>query len=301
MRRDDEPDMPPDRPGPVGLMGLRAFVAVVETGSFSRAAQQLGITQPSVSQQVRNLEQACGVRLLNRRGRSLLTQDGRSLLVRARIVLSRLQEFEDSVEELRSLRRGSLSVGFSSPPYAMRLLGRFMQAHPGIDVATRLGNTASLLAEIAECTVDVGIMTLREPNPAFSNTLVARQTLAVWVPADHPWAGKASVGVGELRQQPLVVREAGSMTRELFETACAAAGVVPVVRLVVGSREAVKEAAAAGLGLGIVLDGEAGEDRRLAAPRLAGAPAVAGVYAVCLKESLAIPAVAALLAEAAQV
>ena len=77
MRRDDEPDMPPDRPGPVGLMGLRAFVAVAETGSFSRAAQQLGITQPSVSQQVRNLEQACGGCLLHPRGRSLVALPGR--------------------------------------------------------------------------------------------------------------------------------------------------------------------------------------------------------------------------------
>ncbi len=283
------------------LIGLRAFVAVVETGSFSRAAERLGIGQPSVSMQVRTLEQACGLRLLHRRGRLVLTDHGRDLLIRARLVLSRVEEFEQSVRDLRALRRGRVAVGFSTPPYALAVLARFMEQQPEVEIATRLGNTDLLLADIADCRIDIGIMTLREPHPAFANVLLARQQLILCVRAGHPWAEGGPVGLDDLRGRAMILRERGSMTREIFEAACAAAGIAPAVRLELGSREAVKEAAASGLGIGIVLDGEFGHDARLRPVALAGVPGDAGVYAVCLRESLEIPAIAAFLEIAAAV
>ena len=121
-------DVPGRREGGITVAALRAFVAVVEAGGFSAAAQMLGLSQPSVSAQVHNLEEACGLRLLHRRGRLELTEDGRTLLVRARLALARVDEFARAAGDLTALRGGRLVLGFSSPAFAMPLLARFSAA-----------------------------------------------------------------------------------------------------------------------------------------------------------------------------
>ncbi len=289
-----------DRTGAVTLPALRAFVAVVETGSFSKAAERLGVTQPNVSLQLGALEKACGLRLLHRRKPGLLTDGGRDLFVRARLVLSRLDEFGSSASNLRVLRRGRVSFGLSTPAYAMRLLGRFLAAHPGITITTRLGNTDSLLADLAECRIDIAMMTMTAPPTGLASTRVARQRLFACLPRRHPLARRASVTIAQLAAAPLVMREPGSMTRRMFEAALGPRMREAELRLEVGSREALREAVAAGIGVSAILEGELGDDARLRAVPLAGAVPAAGVYTVCLPESLEIPAVAALMQEAAR-
>ena len=277
---------PRRRDGSPSLTALRVFVAVVETGSFSKAAVAIGMSQPNVSFQIGNLEQSCG---------------GRELFVRARLVLSRVEEFDNQVRDLRELQHGRLSVGLSTPPFAMALIAAFAAEHPTIELATRLGNSGSLLADLAACSIDVGVMTLLEPNPQFACTLVAKQRLVVCLPRAHRLARQASITLRDLGVESLISREPGSMTREILDRALAARRIEPRIRLEVGSREAMKEAVAAGLGVGTVLDGEAGADSRLRFAPIAGVSIAAGVFAVCLKESLDIPTVAAFVALAAAV
>jgi DNA-binding transcriptional LysR family regulator len=289
---------PGRRDGQITLSGLRTFVAVVDAGGLSRAAETLGVTQPSVSIQLNGLEEACGVRLLHRRPRLLLTDAGRDLFVRARLILARLDEFEASVSDLRALRRGRLTVGLSAPHTAMPLLAAFHDRHPSTEVAVTIGNTATLLAAVAACRIDVGVMTLAEPSSGLACTLVVRQRIGICVPAGHRLARRRTLGPADLDGLPLILREEGSMTRQVALSLFAAAGLTPTVRLSIGSREALKEAVAAGLGVGIVFKGESENDPRLATIPLDGTPAGVGVYAVALRESLDIPLVGAFMAAA---
>jgi aminoethylphosphonate catabolism LysR family transcriptional regulator len=281
------------RDGSITLAGLRAFVAVVEAGGLSAAARALGVSQPNISVQLATLETACGVMLLHRRPRQALTEAGRDLLLRARLVLSRFDELEHGLSELRALRRGRLVVGLSTPAFAMPLIARFQQQHPGVTVTTRLGNTATLTESVAACDIDLAVMTLLEDLPGMACTTIARQRLVLCVPAGHPLATGRALRLPALAGLKLVMREPGSMTRRMLEQLLATAGLAPQIQLEVGSREAVKEAVAAGLGVGALLDGEVGEDPRLATVPLHGAAAVAEVAVVSLPESHELPAVAA--------
>jgi DNA-binding transcriptional LysR family regulator len=280
------------REGGVSLAALRCFVAVAEAGSLSRAADQLGLSQPTISVTLAGLERAAGTLLLHRRPRLLLTDAGRDMLVRARLVLSRMQELEGSISAFRGLRRGSLAVGFSTPAFAMPMIAAFLRDHPGIALRTRLGNTAGLLEALAACEIEVAVMTLIDPVEGMACAKVADQRLVACLPHG---AAPPRITLEQLAAGPLVLRERGSMTRLMLEQALAGRGLAPQVGLEVGSREAAREAIAAGIGIGVVLDGELGEDRRLVAVPIEAPPIGGGVYAVALPESLDLPAVAAFI------
>ena len=279
----------------ITLAALRTFVAVVEAGSLSRAAEALGVSQPSVSIQIAGLERACRVPLLRRRPRLDLTEAGRDLLVRARLILARLEQFEVSVDALRGLRRGRLSVGLSGPHLAMRWIAGFLAAHPGIALSTRIGNTSALLGEVAQCRVDVALVAMAAPVTGFSCTRIHDVRLALCVPRGHALAGRKRVAPAALAGLPFIGREEGSVTRQVAERVFAAAGVQPEPRFVVTGREAMKEAIVAGLGVGVLFDHEAEGDSRLSAVEITGPEGRAGIYAVALEESLDIPAVRAFL------
>ena len=287
-------DRPSGRRETAGLSigALRAFVATVDAGSFSRAALMLGVSQPNVSSQISALEQACGVRLLHRRSQNqILTDAGRELYVRARLVISRMEDFESMANLFSDLKRGRLVVGFSTPPVALRLIGEFMRTYPDIDIGTRLGNTAALRQDVLECRADAAILSLLEPDPQLACQLIAPQGLNLIAPTAHPFAKRARVTAVDLPGLGIVSREEGSVTRALTEAAFAKAGAPFRPILTVESREAVKEAVANGIGFGTVLDGEVGEDRRIKALPLEDLDMGTGVYIVSLRESLEIPAV----------
>lgn len=286
---------PARQEGTITLSGLRAFVAVAEAKSFSAAAQRLGVTQPSVSVQLAALEEACGVLLLHRKPQLALTEPGLDLFVRARLVLSRVDEFDASTRDLRDVRSGRLTVGLSAPVAAMRQLAAFRARHPQIRVTTQIGNTTTLLDDVARCRIDIGIMTLKEPQPEFYCMLMAAPRLAICVRRDDPLAGRASVRAADLAGREFVMREEGSQTRNALEDAFAAQGVPLKQSFVLGSREAMCEAVAAGLGIGALFEDEARHDVRLAGVPFVGVSGSTGIYAVALKESLDIPAVRAFL------
>ncbi len=288
-------EVSPKRDAAITVAALRAFVAVVDAGGFSAAGAALGLSQPSVSAQVQNLEDACGLRLLHRRGRLELTDDGRNLLVRARLALARIDEFTRAATDLTELRGGRLVLGFSTPAFALPLLARFSAAHPGVEIATRIGNTSSLLTDLAECRADVSVMACAAPPPDHAVVVLARLRLGLAVPADSLLAKQADLAIDGFDSVTLIQREPGSMTRALFEATRTAP---PPKTLVVPSREALKEAVAAGLGYGVLFDGEIGPDPRLAFVPFSAPEANAVVCAVALREMAEVPAVAAFLAVA---
>lgn len=276
----------------ITLAGLRAFVTVVEARGFGPAAERLGVSQPAVSVQVATLEQALGLLLLNRRPRVALTEPGRELYTRARLVLSRVEEMDEVVREMRQLARGQLCLGYSTAHHAMPLLARFRRSFGAVHVTMRTGNTTDLLGLIADCRVDVGIMGLEGPLEDFHTVRFARPVIALCMPADHPLAALPRVDPAAVADLPVILREPGSVTRKVFETICAGAGLRCEPALVVATGEAVVEAVRAGLGVGPVFSGTVAPGGDLAVVPFGETPPEVGVYAVSLRETLGLPAAA---------
>lgn len=289
----------PRRDGAMTPGTLRNFVTIAETGSISRAAELLGMAQPTLSIQLASLEQWFGLPLLYRRPKIRLTEPGREFFIRARHALARLDDLESYTRDLRELERGRLTVGTSTPAFAMPLIATFMAHRPAIEIRSTVGNTSNLLDDLSECRVDVAVLTLDEPIARLRCALIAKQRLKVFLPTDHPLAvGRDAIHFAELEQLPLVLRESGSMTRKLVETAYRERSAVLRTRLEVGSREALKEAVAAGIGAGILLEGEVRGDQRVKELALTGTSVSGGVYAVAIKEAVDIPAVHAFVQHA---
>jgi LysR family transcriptional regulator, low CO2-responsive transcriptional regulator len=276
----------------VTLAGLRAFVAVAQARSFSVGARALGLTQPSVSIQMAALEQACGLLLCRRKPEFELTEAGQALLVRARVIVLGVDEFEASLKDLQHTA-GRVTVGVSVPHVAMPLIAGFLAKHPATAVQSTMGNTSSLLDALSRCRIDLGVMTLIEPVTGFDCIPISTPRLMVCVRSDDPWARRSSLRIADLASRALVFREPGSQTRSLLESQLAREGLVPQVAMHAGTREAMREAVAAGLGVGAMFEDEHGHDARLAMVTLQGVDARPGVYAVLLKESLGIPSVRA--------
>lgn len=286
---------PGRREGDITLSGMRVFVAIAEAESFSGAAASLGVSQPTVSIQLAALEQACGVRLFHRKPKLALTNAGQDLFARARLVIRRANEFVASAQGLRDMQHGQISVGLSTPNAALPIIASFVQTYPDIQMTTSIGNTSELLEQIARCRIDVGIMTLMEPLPQLACALVCAPRLVICMRSDDPLAGRLALRPAEICDRQFVLREEGSMTRSVLEAAFTADEARIRGRFVLGSREALKEAIAAGIGIGAVFENEIGSDPRLMGVPLLTQPRPHGVYAVALKESLDIPAVRAFI------
>lgn len=269
----------------MNLAQLRAFHAVAKQGTFSAAAQLLNVSQPAITQHVRALEEAMGGRLFHRRGTGVeLTADGSELLPHVHQIIKGLEDVSARLENGRLVRSGHLAIGLCGPHVALPLIRQFRATHPGVRIETRMHNSSALLELVAQVRVDLAIVTLTAPlNDLVCHRLVDQHVVLV-LPTGHPWASRDSVDIGELAGQPFVTREAGSMTQQIFEQALAARGVEIDRQLVLASREAVKEAVAAGIGLGIVLDKELGHDSRLRGVPLTGADVAAAEYLVAHPE-----------------
>lgn len=281
----------------MNLAQLRAFHAVAVEGGFTRAARRLGISQPAVTVQVRALERAHGIRLFDRRGGAVeLTAFGRELLGRTRRVFALLDEIGDMLQSAGALLRGRLELGADGPFAVMELIAAFRDRYPQVQIQTRMGNTARVLRDLEEGRTDLAVLMLERPHAGLDAIPLREDRLVALVPRGHPWARRRRLGLAELDGQPMLFREQGSATRALLSAALEQAGIAAKVVLELGSREALREAVAAGLGIGCIFEGEIGRDDR---PRLL--PIVrpelrATQYLACLPERRELRAVQAFLA-----
>jgi aminoethylphosphonate catabolism LysR family transcriptional regulator len=276
---------------------LRAFHAVASHRSFTAAAAALGVSQPAVSMAVRALEEAHGVELVIRsRGGAEPTALGEALLEIARQVIALEAQAAELLGAAGDLARGELRVGADAPFLAVPLLARFHEAHPRIDLALKLGNSAEVLRDLLDGRTDVALLSDRADDPRLFAIPAAKSQEVVIVARAHPWAKKSEIRLADLHGAPILVRERGSITRRAFEAAIAKAGVRPQVVMEIGSREALREAVAAGLGAGVIIDAERGSDDRLVALPIAGAPIEHVAYVACLAARRGLRVVAAFLA-----
>jgi aminoethylphosphonate catabolism LysR family transcriptional regulator len=278
---------------------LRAFQAVASHGSFTRAAESLGVTQPTLSAQVKALEETYGVALLDRRGRGVaVTSLGEQLLDITRRLFLLEEEADELLSRARDLTAGHLRVAAGGPYYAVPLLAAFGARYPGVHISLSIGNSGEVLDALLHDRADVAVISDLAPDPRLESILYAEHRLVVFVPRKHPWARARGIQLRDLEGQPMVLRETGSMTRRLFEQAIAKAKVRPQVVMEIESREAVSEAVAAGLGIGVVSEAEFGHDERLVSLEVTDVTMLTREYVVCLKERRRLRIVSAFLDQA---
>ena len=254
---------------------LRTLQAIARHGSFSRAAQALNLTQPAVSMQVRHLEQALGLSLLERVGkRAFPTRAGELLLAHADRALRELEAGVERVQELRGVVAGRVRLGTSASisiyllPPALR---RFRARYPETEVVIVTGNASEITRAIVANELDVGIVSLPVRDRELAVAPFFRDELVAIAPAESALRRTRAVDARTLAGHPLILFEAGATLRRVIDGWFHRAGVAPRSPMELGNTEAIKKLVEAGLGLSITswfsVKGEV-RDRTLAALRL---------------------------------
>lgn len=231
---------------------LEIFEAIARLGSFTKASEELHLTQPTVSMQIKKLTDTVGAPLLEQVGKKIhLTDAGRELAKAAREIFSILDGFAMSVAERQGMKKGRLKLmAITTASYfAPRLLGEFSKLYPGIEVALRVTNREKLLASMADNPDDLYILGQPPEDIDVVATPFMENPLVVLAPPGHPLAGKKNIPLKRLAEEPWLMREAGSGTRIAIEKLFAGKGVELRPRLELGSNEAIKQAILSGLGI----------------------------------------------------
>ena len=251
--------LPPPILGHVDLRQLEIFVKVAEFGSFSKAAEALYLTQPTVSEHIRTLEDEVGVRLLDRLGRgAAITRAGQLLLSYAQRMLALSREARQAMDGFQGRMSGELLIGASTIPgeYVLpAMIGRFKEKYPDISITLLIGDSQTAVDWVAEGRAELGVVGARLSHRGVEYKELMPDEVVVVVPGTHPWHGRKQIALEELRSEPLLIRERGSGTRAALEGALAEAGMdLGSFRIVgeMGSTQAIKQAVKAGVGVSLV-------------------------------------------------
>jgi len=262
---------------------LKAFYMVARLGSITQAAKKLGLSQPTVTTQIRSLEGQYAVELFYRGGRRLtLTDEGARLLPMVQALLQQESDIEFFLRNCGQMQ-GSLRIGATSPYYVLGLIKAFRERYPQIEVSVEIGNSQQVLEALYECRVDLAASSQPVEDARLIHLVLGRDPLVLAVHRSHPLAAQRSVALGELRNHCLLMREAGSTTRELTEKLLRDSGVTPASMLEIGSRESIREAVIRNLGVSIISRQEVPDNPELRVLELQGAPLI-DEYLFCLKE-----------------
>lgn len=238
------------------LHQLRTFRAVAEQLSFSAAAHELSISQPSVSYQVKELEAVLGLPLIDRLGKRVrLTEAGEVLYEYARRTLTLLDEVAVVMEQMRGIERGTLRVGASATVgiYVIPLaLGAYKKVHPNLALSLEIGSREMLQERLKRGVLDLAVLSLPIADPNLESTPFMDDELVLVVPAGHPLAGRADLTLRDFTGESFLMREPGSGTRLAVEMAARRAGVSLQVGMELGSNGAIKHAVEAGLGVAVL-------------------------------------------------
>ena len=275
---------------------LRAFHLVADAGSFSLAARTAGLSQPTLSAQVRALEASYAVDLFDRRGRGVrMTPAGQSLFALTTRLVAAEEEARALLTGGRALTRGHLRVSADSAYHVMPILAELKRLHAGLTFTLKIDNSAAVLDHLTEHGADIAVMAKMTSDPRIYSMKLREDRLIVFVPQGHAWARRRQIRISELAGRDIVVRERGSITREVFEARLAQAGVVSGSLIEVQTREGVREAVAAGFGVGVVFDSEFGTEARFHAIEVSDSDLTVGEYVACLQERRRLPVVRAFL------
>jgi DNA-binding transcriptional LysR family regulator len=275
------------------LHQIEIFCSIVKHRSFSRAAEALFLTQPTVSGHMKNLEAELGVKLLDRLGkRALPTEAGEILYRHGTRLLDERDRAKQEIEKLTGRISGVLTIGGSTIPGAYLLpplIGAFKRNNPSIKVQMSIDDTARITEAVLMGSLSIGVVGARLSEPQLEVHPFQTDELVVAVPRRHRWARKRTISPEELRDEPFILREQGSGTRKIMEDRLEHAGLSIAdlnIEAVVGSSDAVRQAVKAGLGISILSSRALKDDieaARLAAIRLSGIRMERHFYVILLR------------------
>jgi LysR family transcriptional regulator, low CO2-responsive transcriptional regulator len=244
--------------GIVNFLYLRAYHAVASERSFTRAAQVLKVSQSTLSSQVKALEETYGIRLLDRRGRTVVPTDiGEALLSQCRELFRQEEEIDGLLNQNRKLQAGRLRVGADGPKHVLPVLKQFMDLHPKFQVALYSGNVQKVTHDLLNYETDVAIIgTAGPPHALLYTEPLIRYSFVAFMPKDHPLAEKSIMELEDFANERLIMREPTSLTRRLLTRSLERVGVIPQDTMVLDNREAAREAVASGLGISVMSEVE---------------------------------------------
>ena len=237
------------------LHQFKVFEATARHGSFTRAAEELYLTQPTVSMQVKQLTKALGLPLFEQIGKRLyLTDAGRELYSTCQDIFDKLDQLEMRVADLKGMKQGhlKLTVITTAKYFVPRLLGPFCQQYPGVDVSLIVTNHERAIDRLADNQDDLYVMSQLPEHIDVKAHPFLENPLVVMAPKNHPLAQQKNISIEQLAGEPFIMREPGSGTRKAVQALLDDHGVDVKVRLELGSNEAIKQAIAGGLGLSVL-------------------------------------------------
>jgi DNA-binding transcriptional LysR family regulator len=247
----------------MSLKQLQALEAVVRQGSFTLAAKELGVSQPTVSNLVYSLEQQYQCRLLDRSGSAITSTP---LLNKIRGDIKALIALRDSIDTVltseRDLHSGSFHIGYSTFQIAIPLISEFVREYPAVDVTARALATHDLLPLLYSGEFDVGLFTAKELPPDLAGVKISETRIGLIVPEDHPLAAAEAVSWQDVEPLKLIQREPTSSTRRIFDSAARLRGAKLTTILGLGSWGSIRTLVDSGVGVGVAAaqecDGEPG-------------------------------------------
>ena len=241
------------------IRALEVFCRIVELKSFSRAAEAVYLTQPTVSGHIKVLEEFVGVKLLDRLGREVLpTKAGELLYGYAKQILALRNQAIQALEEYKGSLKGHLVIGGSNIPgeYVLpTLLATFKARYPEISITLKIADSREIVRGVLEGTVELGAVGAKFDDGQLIYLKLLEDELVLALPPGHAWASKPVVALEELVEQPMILREVGSGSRKVFEDALHAARLDSSALAVVaelGSTEAVRQAVKSGAGVSVI-------------------------------------------------
>jgi DNA-binding transcriptional LysR family regulator len=239
----------------ITLRQLRFLTEVVRAGSLAGAAERLHLTGPAIAQQLRLLERAVGLSLLERGPTGQQPTEAGRLLVETAIRLdAELAVCDESLRSLRNASRGHVTLGAVSTAkyFAPHVLATFRQAHPGVQVSLHIGNRDDILARLADFRLDLALMGRPPHGLDVEHQVFGNHHYVMIAAPDHRLADRHEVALDALDADTLLVREQGSGTRQHLDALLTSAGIEPAERMELASNETIKQAAMAGLGVGLI-------------------------------------------------
>jgi DNA-binding transcriptional LysR family regulator len=235
---------------------LRSFLAVAHHQAISHATRDLALSQSAISRQILSLEASLGVQLFTRRARRLfLTEAGQTLRDHANRAVQVMTDARDAIDGIKGLVRGQLRIAAASTIgiYVLpRVLGDFKERHPGVDVRLSIINKEHVMRGLLAASWELGFAGPPVPFPELAMQEYVRDEMTLIVSPQHRLARRSTVSARQLEDEPFILREKGSGTRQLIEAEMRRARVPISEAMEFGSTEAVKEAVAANLGVSVV-------------------------------------------------
>ena len=239
----------------ISLRQLQVFEAVARLLSYTRASEELYLSQPTVSLQIKKLEADIGLPLTEQIGKKVsLTEAGRSLYQTSKDILDSLNRFEMEIDDLKGLQTGQLriSVVTTANYFAPRLIGRFTQKYPGVTVSLDVGNREHILDRMSQNMDDLYLIGKPPESSELDFQPYLANPMVVVAPVDHPMAGRKKIALKAIAEQPFIIREPGSGTRIAVERLFAEHGYSLNIRMELGSNESIKQGITGGLGIAVI-------------------------------------------------